>query len=85
MHPGGMEPDNPNLVDYSRLLGFGLSASLYLAIVISQLAVRAIGTNIRLPVIGNLEDPCDSFMCVPALASLLCSRETMCIYSDLLL
>lgn len=79
MHPGGMEPDNPNLVDYSRLLGFGISVSLYLAIVISQLAVRAIGTNIRLPVIGNLEDPCDSFMCVPLLASLIPERSHVCL------
>lgn len=65
MHPGGVEPQNPSLIDHSQLLSFGISVILYLCIVVAQLAYTAFRTSVKLPILGNLESPCDSFMCAP--------------------
>ena len=51
------------LVQRNDVLAFGAAVGTYLLIVLVQLLLQWLLSAVKLPVIGNLEDPCDSFTC----------------------
>jgi hypothetical protein len=51
------------LVQRSDILAFGAATGTYLLIVVVQLVVLWLLSSVKLPVFGNTESPCDSFMC----------------------
>jgi hypothetical protein len=51
----------------SEILAMGVSVGTYLLIVLLQVVIRWILTSLQFPIIGNLEDPRDSFLYVLAL------------------
>jgi hypothetical protein len=63
MHPNDVSSVCPNMVQRSDILAFGAATGTYLLIVIAQLLVHWLLTSIKMPLIGNLEDPCESFLC----------------------
>ena len=52
----------PGTLQRSDALAFGAAAGGYLIAVFCQLAVRILLSSLRLPQLGNLEDPRFSFM-----------------------
>ena len=73
MHASNVEPSDPTVVEHSQLLSFGISAAVYLATVIAQLVIQYVGSRVRLPLLGNMEDPLDSYLCA------ILSRPVQCI------
>ena len=53
------------MLQRSDILAFGIATGTYLLIVVVQLVLQWLLQSVNWPVIGNVEDPTDSFRCVP--------------------
>jgi hypothetical protein len=69
---GSTEDVCPGTLQRSDILAFGAAAAGYLIAVCCQLAVQTLLSSLRLPKLGNLEDPRFSFMCGPDAAYFIC-------------
>ena len=59
------------LLPRSDILALGVATSTFLLIVVCQLVVQWLLTTIKWPIVGNLEDPTESFRYSPATHDLL--------------
>lgn len=64
----------PGTLQRSDALAFGAAAGGYLIAVGCQLVVRLLLSSLRLPQLGNLEDPRFSFMCGATVCATSCPR-----------
>lgn len=82
MHTGSHQPREPGLVERSQILSFGLSTVVFLCVVAAQLAVQLVGSRLRLPLLGNLEDPRDAYLCArpPDPVAGICARARGCFF-----
>ena len=66
MHPSDVDSTCPGLVKRSDILAFGAATGTYLLIVIITTMVMWLLMSVKLPGLGNFENPCDTFMCAPS-------------------